>query len=177
MPAIFPPVYLTVSADGKQYDEMHVDGGTTTEQILYEEALSPLTQHKKELMPIVKDEKLLSALEHRKRMLYIIRNDQVKPEWDSVKPKLGNIAGRSISTLVKTHGVGDLYRIYVLALRDGLDYNLASIPIDFDAPSQGMFDMEYMQKLFNLGYEMARNGYPWEKYPPGYQPATPSNSE
>ncbi len=33
-----------------------------------------------------------------------------------------------------------------------------------------MFDTGYMQKLFNLAYEMAKNGYPWEKYPPGYKP-------
>lgn len=177
MPAVFPPVYITVTGGEKQYDEMHVDGGTTTEMILYEEALKPLTQHKKALKPIVKHEKLMSSLEHRPRILYIIRNDQVKPAWDGVKPRLGNIAGRAISTLVKTHGEGDLYRIYVLALRDGIDYNLASIPIDFNAPSQGMFDIEYMQKLFNLGYEMARNGYPWQKYPPGYQPASGSKTQ
>lgn len=177
MPAIFPPVYITVTAGGTQYDEMHVDGGTTTEQILYENALTPMTQHKKALTPVVKDEKLMSALEHRRRIVYIIRNDQVKPNWDNVKPRLGNIAGRAISTLVKTHGDGDLYRIYVLALRDGLEYNLASIPIDFDAPSQGMFDTEFMQKLFSLGYEMARNGYPWGKYPPGYEPGSASHSQ
>jgi predicted patatin/cPLA2 family phospholipase len=177
MPAIFPPVYMTVTAAGTQYDEMHVDGGTTSEQILYDNALLPMTQHKKAITSVVKNEKLLSALEHRRRIVYIIRNDQVKPDWASVKPRLGNIAGRAISTLVKTHGDGDLYRIYVLALRDGIDYNLASIPIDFDAPSQGMFDTEFMQKLFNLGYEMARNGYPWEKYPPGYQPASASQSQ
>ena len=176
MPAIFPPVYVTVTAGGTQYDEMHVDGGTISEQILYENALMPLTQHKKALTSVVTNEKLMSALEHRSRTVYIIRNDQVKPDWADVKPRLGNIAGRAISTLVKTHGDGDLYRIYVLALRDGIDYNLASIPIDFNVPSQGMFDPVFMQKLFNLGYEMARNGYPWEKYPPGYQPEAASSA-
>jgi predicted patatin/cPLA2 family phospholipase len=176
MPAIFPPVYMAVTADGTQYDEMHVDGGTTSEQILYENALMPLTQHKKALTSVVTNEKLMSALEHRRRTVYIIRNDQVTPEWEDVKPRIGNIAGRAISTLVKTHGDGDLYRIYVLALRDGIDYNLASIPIDFNVPSQGMFDPVFMQKLFNLGYEMARNGYPWEKYPPGYEPAAASSA-
>jgi len=30
-------------------------------------------------------------------------------------------------------GIGDLYRIYPTALRDGLDYNLAHIPDDFEA--------------------------------------------
>jgi predicted acylesterase/phospholipase RssA len=177
MPAVFPPVYINVTADGKQYDEMHVDGGTVTEMMLYEEAIKPMTAHVKEVQSIVQNKELLSSLVHRERALYIIRNDQVKPEWDSVKPRLGNIAGRAISTLVKTHGEGDLYRIYVLALRDKIDYNLASIPADFNAPSDGMFDTVFMNKLFNLGYEMARNGYPWEKYPPGYQPVSSSNAQ
>ena len=176
MPAVFPPVYINVTADGKQYDEMHVDGGTVTEMMLYEEAIKPMTAHVKEVQSIVQNKELLSSLVHRERALYIIRNDQVKPEWDSVKPRLGNIAGRAISTLVKTHGEGDLYRIYVLALRDKIDYNLASIPADFNAPSEGMFDQVFMQKLFKLGYDMGRNGYPWQKYPPGYQPVSDSNA-
>jgi predicted patatin/cPLA2 family phospholipase len=176
MPAVFPPVYINVTADGKQYDEMHVDGGTVTEMMLYEEAIKPMIKHVKEIQPLIQDKELLSSLIHRSRALYIIRNDQVKPEWDSVKPRLGNIAGRAISTLVKTHGEGDLYRIYVLALRDKIDYNLASIPADFNAPSEGMFDTVFMNKLFNLGYEMARNSYPWQKYPPGYQPLTDTNA-
>jgi hypothetical protein len=25
-----------------------------------------------------------------------------------------------------------------------------------------------MRPLFNTGYEMGKNGYPWEKTPPGY---------
>lgn len=174
MPAVFPPVFINVTAGGKQYDEMHVDGGTVTEMMLYEEAIKPMTAHVKEVKSFIQNKELLSSLVHRTRNLYIIRNDQVKPEWDSVKPRLGNIAGRAISTLVKTHGEGDLYRIYVLALRDKIDYNLASIPADFNAPSEGMFDQVFMQKLFNLGYEKARNGYPWQKYPPGYQPVSGS---
>lgn len=178
MPAIFPPVYINVTADGMEFEEMHVDGGTVTEMMLYEEAIKPMVMHVKEVLPLIQNnQELLTYLKHRQRTLYIIRNDQVKPEWDNVKPRLGNIAGRAISTLVKTHGEGDLYRIYVLALRDKLDYNLASIPADFNEPSEGMFDTEYMKKLFNLGYEMARNGYPWQKYPPGYQPLSDSDAK
>lgn len=177
MPAVFPPVFINVTAGGMQYDEMHVDGGTVTEMMLYEEAIKPMIKHVKEIQPLIQDKDLLSSLIHRPRALYIIRNDQVKPEWDSVKPRLGNIAGRAISTLVKTHGEGDLYRIYVLALRDKIDYNLASIPAEFNAPSEGMFDTEYMQKLFKLGYDTAINGYPWQKYPPGYQPLSDTSAQ
>jgi predicted patatin/cPLA2 family phospholipase len=170
MPAIFPPVFINVNAGGKEYDEMHVDGGTLTEMMLYNEAIKPMMAHVKQAKSMIGNDEVLNALIHRKRALYIIRNDPVNPEWKNVKPRLVNIAGRAIGTLVKSHGEGDLYRIYVLTLRDNIDYNLASVPADFNEPSQGMFDTVYMQKLFNLAFEMAKNGYPWEKYPPGYQP-------
>jgi len=154
---------------------MHVDGGTLTEMMLYNEAIKPMMAHVKQAKAMVGNDKILKALIDRKRTLYIIRNDPVNPEWKNVKPRLVNIAGRAIGTLVKSHGEGDLYRIYVLTLRDNVDYNLASVPGDFNVPSQGMFDQEYMKKLYNLAYDMAKNGYPWEKYPPGYQPEIESN--
>jgi hypothetical protein len=33
-----------------------------------------------------------------------------------------------------------------------------------------VFDPEYMGKLFDLGYQMTKNGYLWEKVPPGFEP-------
>ena len=173
MPAVFPPVFINVTAEGSEYEEMHVDGGTVTEMMLYEEAIKPMTEHVKAIQSFIENKELLTSLKNRRRSLYIIRNDLVTPEWDNVKPRLGNIAGRAISTLVKTHGEGDLYRIYVLALRDKIDYNLASIPKEVgEDTGEGMFNQAFMQKLFDLGFDMAKNGYPWDKYPPGYQPVT-----
>jgi hypothetical protein len=69
-------------------------------------------------------------------------------------------------------GLGDLYRIYLTTLRDGIDYNLAYIGSDFDAPHQEEFDTAYMQQLFDYGYKLAQTGYPWQKYPPGYKPSS-----
>ena len=74
-------------------------------------------------------------LRGRQRFLYIIRNSQVKPEWENVKPRVAPIAGRAINTLIKTQGVGDLYRLYAFAKRDKIDYNLAAIPTDL-APTR-----------------------------------------
>ena len=130
----------------------------------------------KAVKSFIQNEELLSSLVHRKRTLYIIRNDLVNPEWDDVKPRLGNIAGRAISTLVKTHGEGDLYRIYVLALRDKIDYNLASIPKEVGAmhTGEGMFNQDFMQKLFNVRDMIwQKTVIRGQKYPPGYQPRFP----
>ena len=79
-----------------------------------------------------------------------------------------NIAGRAISSLIQTQGLGDLYRIYLTTQRDGVDFNLAYIPASFTAPHQEEFDTEFMRQLYALGYDMAAKGYPWQKAPPGF---------
>jgi predicted patatin/cPLA2 family phospholipase len=159
IPGAFPPQYIEVTAEGRKYQEMHVDGGTTAEVILYEGALKPFARLRK------------AAKHVRPRFLYIIRNSQVSGEWAKVKPRITSIGPRAIATLIKSQGVGDLYRLFVFAKRDYMDYNLAAIPEDFKATKKEEFDPAYMTKLFNLGYEMARKGFPWQKYPPFFEPS------
>ena len=74
---------------------------------------------------------------------------------------------RTVGSLIRTQGIGDLYRIYLTAERDGLDYHGAIIPDDFTLEAAEMFDPMYMRALFELGYELAREGYPWSEAPPG----------
>ena len=38
-----------------------------------------------------------------------------------------------------------------------------------------MFDTTYMQSLYEVGFEAAKAGYPWQKYPPGF--AAPVRAE
>ncbi len=153
IPAFFPPQYFEVEAAGRMYTEMHVDGGVEAEVMLYENALKPF-----------------AAGVQRDRKLYIIRNEQVYPDHKYVKPHLKHIASRAIDSLIKSQGVGDLYRLYVYAHRDELDYNLAFIPRSFVAKPASEFDPAYMNALFQVGYQMANRGYPWSKYPPEFSP-------
>jgi hypothetical protein len=48
-----------------------------------------------------------------------------------------------------------------------LDYHLAFIGADFDAPRKEDFDTAYMRALFDYGYQLGRKGYPWHKAPLG----------
>ena len=164
IPVAFNPVYIKVQAAGQEYDEMHVDGGVMAEVMLYENAISFLTATKKL-------GSLGSLITNRTRKLYIIRNAQIYPEYESVKPKIGAIGTRAIGSLIKSQGMGDLYRIYTLAQRDGLDYNLAFIPKDFHPKRPSEFDTNYMDQEFNMAYNLARCGCKWVKYPPGFVPA------
>lgn len=70
----------------------------------------------------------------------------------------------SSNSLIQSQGVGDLYKIYAEAQRDGIDFNLAYIPKSFNAaPHREEFDTDYMRKLYQTGYELAVRRYQWEK--------------
>lgn len=95
---------------------------------------------------------------------------QPLPEHLLDQAQIPDIGPRAIGSLTKYQGVGDLYRIYVLTQRDGIDYNLAYIPVDFHPKRDSEFDTKYMNEEFNLAYNLACSGYKWSKYPPGYEP-------
>jgi len=156
IPAAFPPVFIEVEADGDRYDEMHVDGGTASQIFLYPAGIDW--------------GRVAQRLEvNGTPRAYLIRNSSLEPEWETVSPKILPIAGQSIVSLIRTQGIGDMYRIYLNCMRDGLDYNLAYIPEDFDPEPSEAFDPVYMGKLFDLGYRLAKEGYPWSKAPPGFE--------
>ncbi len=155
IPAAFPPVMIDVEVNGKPYQEMHVDGGTQAQVFLYPPRMFDLIrQQGVNVAP-------------RERSVYIIRNARLDPDWAAVERSTLTIAGRAISSLIQTQGLGDLYRIYTTAQRDGLDYNLAYIGADFNAEHKEDFDTAYMRALFDYGYQLGRKGYPWQKTPPG----------
>jgi len=164
VPGVFPPVMFNVEADGAPYQEMHVDGGAMAQAFLYPPyfALGEFAEeHQAE----------------RTRSLYVIRNARLDPDWATVDRSTLDIAGRAVSSLIYSQGLGDLYRIYLITQRDGIDYNLAYIGSEFTAPHKEEFDTAYMRQLYEYGYEQARGGYQWRKYPPNYAPPSNSNAQ
>ena len=153
IPGVFPPVYIEVQADGQHYDEMHVDGGTTSQVFLYPGKYD---------YNFVREELGITS----PARAFVIRNSRLEMDWKAVKPTLTSIGIESISTLIMTQGFGDLYRIYFGTQRDGIEYNLAYIPDYFKMEPEEPFDQIYMQRLFDFGYHLAVKGYPWDKSPP-----------
>ena len=155
IPSAFPPVMFEVEADGKLYDELHVDGGATS--VLY-------------LYPIGLDfEKLIEHLDVKGRpKVYTIRNGKLQKKYKTVKRSTLPIATRTLDALMGSVVMGDMYRINLATQRDGIDYHLAYIPDSFTEEASESFDRDYMTKLFKLGYEMAKDGYEWHTSPPGY---------
>lgn len=156
IPVAFPPVVIPVEAAGTTYDELHVDGGTGSQVFVYPAAANWRAITEK-----------LDV--HGDPRVFVIRNAFLDPNYLGIKRSVLPIASRTIEALIRTQGIGDLYQIYALCQRDGNDFHLAYIPSTFtETPTEG-FDPVYMKKLFDLGYAMAVEGYPWHKAPPGFQ--------
>lgn len=151
LPGLFPPVFVKVSADGKTYEEMHVDGGTTDNAFLIPQNAN------------------LKAFGDPgwKRKLYIIANDKTGPAPDVTKAKTMDILGRSMATLIKQQLEGDLIKLYLRSKKNDVDYNEMSIPSSFREKAKEAFDKEYMRKLYDLGYQMGKAGIEWRKKPSG----------
>ena len=127
IPATFPPVMIDVEVGNKKYQEMHVDGNTAAQVFVY-----PAAVRFKEVGETLGID--------RERKLYVIRNARLDPEWAEVERKTLPIAVQAISTLLQYEGIGDLYRIYSVTQRDGIDFNLAYIPPTFNTPHRTEFD-------------------------------------
>ena len=160
IPAIFPPVFFHVEADGRKYDEMHVDGGTSSQVF----GLYKMTG---DLRPAAEaagfDIKKIEVEE------YIIRNGYVTANWKSVKDNIGSIIGRSFDTIIDRQAVGDLYRMYLHAKERNEKFHLAYIPPDFVPGEKEMFDKKEMRRLFERGYQDAVKGYKWNNAPPEFE--------
>jgi hypothetical protein len=155
IPGAFPPVMFDVEVDGKKYQEMHVDGGAIAQLFLY---------------PPEVGQRIREENVKRERRAFLIRNGRLGIDWSIVKPRTLDIAGEAISTMIYMSGVNDLFRVYFTTQLDDVDYNLAFIEDDFEAPpGAGDFDPTYMNALFEFGYEKGRNGYSWKKTPPYFQ--------
>lgn len=157
IPGALPPVEIPVSVDGKVYEEMHVDGGTTREVFV-----SPVE------VPFKAFDRLYRTPPRRR--VYIIKNGKYEPEYKPIRQQALPIAARAIETLIKTQHRNDIYRIYRMSKDADADFNLAFIPQSFEAKRNEVFDPRYQAALFDEGLELARSGRAWVKVPPDIAP-------
>jgi predicted acylesterase/phospholipase RssA len=159
IPVAFPPVYIEVEVDGRRFDEMHVDGGVIAEFFLWG-AMVNIADAARELQ--------VDPEERPPAAIYIIRNSQIDAAPEQVKPKLTDIAARSMITVLKAVAMGDLTRVWALAARDDVDFNYVGIPPEHAEASASSFDPADMRRLFDLGHTMALEPEPWRKEPPAW---------
>jgi predicted acylesterase/phospholipase RssA len=146
IPGVFPPVMIDVEADGRRYQEMHVDGAVLTQVFLFAGQI---------------------AAEQRERHVYVIRDGRIDAQWGSTERRATAVAHRAIDALVDRQALNDIQRIQIVARQDGADLNIAYIDSGFNYPNRSPFAGDYMQHLFEYSYQLAAGGYRWSKVLPG----------
>ncbi len=119
VPGIFPPGLIDVVVDNKKFTELHVDGGVTRQAFLYP--------------PQFIGADLIKSLNDKiERKSYIIRNGRNHALYEPVETNLYSIALRSHSMTIENNAATDLYWICNTTIGDGIDCNLAIIPISLN---------------------------------------------
>jgi hypothetical protein len=160
VPAVFPPVLIDVTIDGQKRDELHVDGGVFAQSFFIGNLI---------------DLKALSAAAHPDwtkpaiQRLYVIRNGRIDPVGSDVKRTIGSISGKAIASLMKVSGINDLYRLYLGQVTGELELRYIAFPVGYKPLSTQEFNQEEMIQEYDLGYDTAIKGVPWQSLPPGYR--------
>ena len=158
VPVAFPPVFFDVEADGRPYDEMHVDGAVAARVFYSGGVFTPA---------------LIRSRAGRggsgREDIYVIHNGQLLPVPKQVPRSLRGIALRVLDSSGKAAMVGDLFRIHAFALEAQASFQWVTIPEGVEIEGDEVFDPVVMTRLYEFGYRTAIAGPVWTTTPPGFQ--------
>lgn len=146
IPGVFPPVIIPIGqADGREIDELHVDGGVTAPFVSIPEALyfweAPGAQR-------------------QRSSIYVLINGKVDPTFAVVRGGAPTILARAYDTMMKTNLRVHLAANRSFAERNGMGFSVSEIPRDAESGSLN-FQPESMKRLFKLGEARALSGEAW----------------
>ncbi|HJY17390.1 MAG TPA: patatin-like phospholipase family protein, partial [Xanthobacteraceae bacterium] len=141
IPGAFPPVLIDVEGNGKHFAEMHVDGGVGGQFFVAPPAM--LASTSTDRIPA--------------SQLYIVVNSALQPDFQVVDRSTPIILSQAVSMAVQVDLRLMLDRTFVAAKNAGVGFNAATIPADFNAPSRGPFDPNYMKALFDVGFAQGKS--------------------
>jgi hypothetical protein len=137
---LFQPVYITVAANGREFQEMHADGGATGPLFF-----GPAPY----LMP--NSTQKLPATD-----LYAVINGKLASEFYMPSRSTAAVLGRAITVALKAGGRLELALAGLAAKRAGIGFNVTYVGEDFDQVGRGLFDPKYMTALYDYGYAKGR---------------------
>jgi predicted acylesterase/phospholipase RssA len=147
IPGLFPPVKITVTIDGQQYEELHVDG-SVTRSLFFRPPYQPPAERAS-----------FGPNSLAGSNLYVLVAGKINPAPNAVRVRTLPLALEATSTLLYSLTRGDLYRMYTYCLLTGMNLRVSAIPEDTPAPTKSAeFDPVEMTKLFEAGRESGRRG-------------------
>ena len=169
IPGFFPPIEIPVNIDGRQYRELHVDGGMTREVFMR--------------LPYIEPDKreVVDLKSFWNSNLYILIAGKLYADPMAVRRRTLQLASTAISGLLYTTTRGDIDRLFNFTLITGMNLYISAIPNELEVTTNATdFDPVEMTKMFNEGYKaavqgvrrMGSDGKPtigpaWQDRPPG----------
>ena len=141
IPGIFPPAYIDVEANGRKFQEMHVDGGVVGP--FYAAPSTWLVDPASEL-PV--------------SQMYVIVHSKLAPEFDVTGKEKIFILGSTISQAIKAGAQAQVALLSAATKRHSIELNVAYIDNSFNVRAETSFDPKQMKALFDFGVEQAKNG-------------------
>src|SRR3981189_2033357 len=151
IPVVSPPMLIDAEANGRRFQEMHVDGGVTAPVLTLPEAF------------LLRNGALARGL---RMNIYVLINDKVDRDFQLVPNSTIDIAARTSASVTKTQIRSVLYETYDFARRNNFGFNLTYIDRDLPSPTSFGFEASYMRSLYKYGYDKAKTGDLWAKAPP-----------
>ncbi|SHH20818.1 patatin-like phospholipase family protein [Ferrimonas marina] len=155
IPGVFPPQFINVMANGAVMEELHVDGGLS-EQMFFQ--------------PANVDYRKISEAQGLTEtpQVHVIRNGMLKMPYSPTKDKGMALLNRSLKSLTIQQSRGDLYRMMYFSEVSDLSLSFTFIDDDFDGKktTKAMFDQDYMQALYDYGYNKAVQNTLWAEQLP-----------
>ena len=151
IPLLFPPILIEAEAQGKRFQEMHVDGGVMTPVLTLPDAI--LFQGR--------------ALPKNSRFdIYILVNNKLERDFEVVPNGTIDVASRSLGSITKAQTRAIVLSTYEFARRNHVGFNLSYISRDYPATGSEGFDTAYMRALYQYGFDKACGGHAWTGTPP-----------
>ncbi|WP_443189706.1 patatin-like phospholipase family protein [Methylobacterium sp. Leaf99] len=152
IPAVFPPQLLDVQAEGRAFQEMHVDGSVVTPVFTLPQSF------------LLRDGRFKAGA---KSDIYVIINGRLEPEFDLAQNNTLSIVERAFTTASRARSRATMATTYAFTRANGIGFNLTYI--DESAPNTTAakgFDTGYMRGLYESGYAAGRTGTFWRKSVP-----------
>lgn len=169
IPGVFPPVLIHVKVHGKSYDEMHVDGSTTTPLFFGSEIMQEIP---------------FSLPQLKGAETYVIVNGPLSSEPKTTPRRPAAVLSRSFAAAMMSASRRAVVVTADFARSYGMRFRLTYIPMKYDY--RGPLDFSYanMHALFQFGAHCAETGRLWstlgnavaERQSAGTQPPSASDA-
>lgn len=149
VPGILPPQEITVRYNGREFKEMHLDGGVTANIMLLPESILQSGRHSKMATTPT---------------LYLLFNGKIDHEYKLVRPRTLSVLERSFGTSIKAGSRQSFIAAQQFARAQGWEIRMTALRADYESPVHEIkLDEQELTALFNEGARSGSQPGAWRK--------------